>query len=115
MIVPLEKSSVGTTYLFAAWLVALFCTSSASAQVKTATPQSGPELVLQTSHTWRTETIAFTKDSRLMASSSGPRGDGTVKLWEVSTRRQLRTIAGHADGVNAIAFSPDGRWFASGG
>ncbi|HZE70162.1 MAG TPA: caspase family protein [Pyrinomonadaceae bacterium] len=111
----LQKKPSAARNLFAAWLAVLLCSISAVAQIKPAAPQSLPELVLQTGHTWRLETIAFTKDSRLMASSSGSRGDGTVKLWEVSTHRQLRTIAGHADGVNAIAFSPDGRWLASGG
>jgi WD40 repeat protein len=96
----------------------LVCLSSvcdlAMAQVRPPSTNGRPELVIQTGHTWRIETLAFSQDGRLLASISGSRGDGTIKLWEVSTRRQLRTLVGHTGGVNAIALSPDGRWLASG-
>jgi WD40 repeat protein len=40
--------------------------------------------------------------------------DGVV-LREVATGRVLHRVAGHAGDVNALAFSPDGRWLATGG
>ncbi len=51
--------------------------------------------------------IAFSPDSRILASSSH---DGTIHLHEVSTGRLVRTIA-VARGVDSgpLAFSPDGR------
>jgi WD40 repeat protein len=47
-----------------------------------------------------------------MASASAR--DYTVSLRELSTARELRTLSGYgSSGVNAVAFSPDGRWMAS--
>jgi WD40 repeat protein len=40
--------------------------------------------------------------------------DKTLRLWEFSTGRCLRTFEGHTDQVNSVAISPDGRWVLSG-
>ncbi len=40
--------------------------------------------------------------------------DGTVRLWDADTGQHLRTITGHTDNVNSVAFSPDGEKIASG-
>jgi hypothetical protein len=40
--------------------------------------------------------------------------DRTVKLWEASSGQCLRTFAGHADAVTAVALSADGRYALSG-
>jgi WD40 repeat protein len=37
-----------------------------------------------------------------------------VKLWEVSTGRELRTLAGHSGSVSSVAFSTNGKILASG-
>ncbi len=40
--------------------------------------------------------------------------DKTVKLWQVSTGREIRIFNGHSKGVTAVAFSPDGQLALSG-
>jgi WD40 repeat protein len=56
--------------------------------------------------------LAFSPaDSRLLAAPSGPHGVG---IWDVSSGRAVRTLAGHEARVLRLAFSPDGRLLASG-
>ena len=72
---------------------------------------SRAELVLQTGHAMGVDAMAFSPDGNWLASGSV---DNTVKLWEVSTGREVRTLAGHTRGVKNVAFSRDGRLLASG-
>jgi hypothetical protein len=60
------------------------------------------------------QAVAFSQDGqRVFAADSA----SNVWIWDVNTRQQLgppRQGPGvHA--VNSVAFSPDGRWFGSGG
>jgi WD40 repeat protein len=54
--------------------------------------------------------LSFSPDGRLLASSAYL----TIKLWETSTGRELRTLTSKAGSVLSVAFSPDGRLLASG-
>jgi WD40 repeat protein/tRNA A-37 threonylcarbamoyl transferase component Bud32 len=40
--------------------------------------------------------------------------DNTIKLWDVNTGREIRTLTGHTNWVNSVALSPDGKFLASG-
>ena len=40
--------------------------------------------------------------------------EGEVRIWEVATGKELRTLTGHSGLVTRVAFSPDGRYVASG-
>ena len=55
--------------------------------------------------------VAFSPDGTKLASGSV---DKTVKLWDVSTGKNINTLTGHKDRVGSVAFSPDGTKLASG-
>lgn len=40
--------------------------------------------------------------------------DQTVKLWSVPEGKRVKTLAGHKDDVNGVAFTPDGAMLVSG-
>jgi WD40 repeat protein len=54
--------------------------------------------------------LAWSPDSKQLA--SGLDG-GSLILWDVPARRELRRLDGHTSGVRLLAFSPDGAWLAS--
>ena len=65
---------------------------------------------------WRgTPAVSPRSPSALTASTlASGSDDNTVRLWDVQTGEQLRTLEGHTDGVTSVAFSPDGNTLASG-
>src|SRR5207245_610055 len=42
-------------------------------------------------------------------------GDQVVKLWDITTDKEVRSLRGHRDWVSAVAFSPDGHFIVSAG
>ena len=73
---------------------------------------SGQEIGALKGHGKGVTQVAFSRDGRLLASSST---DNTIRIWDVAARRELRTLSGHTTNIDSIDFSPDSRLLASAG
>jgi len=78
--------------------------------INAVTPAQKPALVLQEGHKDIISAGAFSQDGKLLASSSAK----TVKLWDVATGTELRTMRFDGYSVYALAFSTDGKMLAGG-
>lgn len=86
---------------------------------------SGKDLLTFVGHEDDVNCVVFSPDGTLIASASGSRDyrfsvdrdnpirDNTIRLWDVASGKNLRTLTGHKDAVNRVAFSPDGKRIAS--
>jgi WD40 repeat protein len=54
--------------------------------------------------------VAFSPDGKTLAAGNRY---GTVRVWDVASRKEIKTLTGHASDVWAIAFSPDGKTLAA--
>ena len=63
-------------------------------------------------HTVEVSAVVFSPNSTMLV--SGLR-DGTIKLWDIATRRNIATLEEHKSWVNSVAFSPNGTTLASAG
>lgn len=55
--------------------------------------------------------LTFSQDGATLAGASG----NIVVLWNVQNGNERLTLTGHKDSIASVAFSPDGRYVASGG
>ena len=61
-------------------------------------------------HSRACQAVAFSPDGATLATGSAV---GTVKLWDVASRRCVATLEGHDGAVSSISFSCDGGTLAS--
>lgn len=64
-------------------------------------------------HTGPVWTVCFSPDGKFIATGAGT-GDGTVKLWDVSTGNLVHTFSGFSD-VRSVCFSTNGDILAAAG
>jgi len=69
-----------------------------------------PELALQTGPGGEVHSVAFSPDRKTLASAGS---DMVIKLWDVTTGVELRTLKGDVADVESVAFSSDGKILAS--
>ena len=55
--------------------------------------------------------VAFSPDGAMLVTAGA---DGTIRFWETSSKRLLRSWEGKADRILSLAFSPDATFLASG-
>jgi len=61
-------------------------------------------------HSHWVQDVAIAPNGRTLVSGSK---DGTLKLWDLLTGRELMTLHGHTSAVLSVALSPDGKQIAS--
>ena len=77
------------------------------------------QLVRRLDAVWKIRSAAFSPDGKLLLTSGADYKEGKttyeIDLWNVATGRRLRSVSGHKEGsvVYCVAFSPDGRFFAT--
>ena len=69
------------------------------------------ETVIQKGHELAVVAVAVSPDSNFAATASK---DKAIKLWELSSGREIRSLLGHEMTVSSIAFSSDGKFILSG-
>jgi WD40 repeat protein len=70
------------------------------------------ETVIQKGHELAVVCVAVSSDSNYVATGSK---DKSIKLWERTTGREVRTLLGHEATVTSVEFTADGKFLLSGG
>jgi serine/threonine protein kinase len=98
----------GITYVYSSPVVPR--PSFPSSQLGTGSVALGSLIVRYRSHSERIRALAWSPDSRLIASASD---DKTVHVWKLASRKPPLIYRDHADGLHAVAWSADGKYIAS--
>jgi WD40 repeat protein len=94
------------------FLAALYFANSAGSLIAaTECTIEKPLIQPQLGHSGPVQSVSFSPDGRYALSGSQ---DQTLKLWDISSGREVRSFQGHSHRVFSIAFSPDGMYALSG-
>ncbi|HEX5708200.1 MAG TPA: PQQ-binding-like beta-propeller repeat protein [Pyrinomonadaceae bacterium] len=74
-------------------------------------PDAPPVLMTQLGHSHFIRALAFSPDGRYAVSGAE---DGTARLWDAETGKELRRFESHGEPVVSVAYSPDGKMIAAG-
>jgi WD40 repeat protein len=85
------------------WLTALVVTMGSLSSARAEAPR------VLSGHTDGVYALAFAPDGKTLASASG---DGTARLWDLTTGRERLALHGHDGPVYDVAYSDDGRTLA---
>jgi WD40 repeat protein len=94
--------------------------ASLPGEVKVWDLASGQELFSLPGHQGPISSVAFSPDNCYLACGGGGhsrRGNplpGELAVWDLRTKKEVFRLHGHEGPVQGVAFSPDGRWLASG-
>ena len=74
-----------------------------------------PELILPTGNNAIVSCLAYSSDQKYILAGTGDWNDfqGTVKLWETESAKEIKTFSGHKGGIRSVSFSPCGKYFVS--
>ncbi|KAF8155552.1 mycorrhiza-induced NACHT/WD-repeat protein [Crassisporium funariophilum] len=85
---------------------------------------TGVELMVLNGHSNCVNCVAYSSDGTRIVSGSWDKSgrvwdasagaELSVRVWDASTGADLRVLNGHTEGVNSVAFSPDGTLIVSG-
>lgn len=74
------------------------------------TAEQSIETVIQTGHYDAVTAVAYSPDGKFAVTGSA---DKTIKLWEVSTGREIRSYLGNSGDITFLTFNQTGKYVAS--
>lgn len=91
--------------LLTAWSVSCGAAPASRPVARSGPPAAAPELVLQTGHADRIQSVAWSPDQSLVASLGS---DGKVLVWDAARALVLRELPPQTGGATVLAWAPDG-------